>query len=62
MKNDEQGSDVILYRLCIQLYHRCLEIFISKDKDENKIIEESNDKREAAEVFDIKENLFEKKR
>jgi len=35
------NADVILFRLILQLYHRCLEIFITQDKDEETIFKES---------------------
>lgn len=50
------NADVILFRLVLQLYHRCLEIFVSGDKSEDKIVEESNLAKD--EVFGIVRDLI----
>ncbi len=53
------NADVILFRLVLQLYHRSLEIFVTGDKSEEKIVEESDKARSIA--FSFVKDLFKKK-
>jgi len=36
------NADVIVFRIILQLYHRSLELFVTGDKEESEIIDESN--------------------
>jgi hypothetical protein len=36
------NADVIVFRIILQLYHRSLELFVTGNNEENKIVEESN--------------------
>lgn len=59
LKNISQSpSEIIVYRLCLQLYHRCLELFAAGDKEESKIVEESNKVEET--VFGFVSDITEK--
>lgn len=59
LKNINQSpSETIVYRLCLQLYHRCLELFAAGDKEESKIVEESNKVEET--VFGFVSDITEK--
>lgn len=50
------NADVVLYRLVLQLYHRCFEIYITGDKDEETIVEESENNKDK--VFEYVKDLI----
>lgn len=52
-------ADIILFRLIIQLYHRCLEIFVTGDKTDNEIFNESKSNKENTYSF-VKDLVKEK--
>ncbi len=43
------NADEVVFRLIIQLYHRCLEVYCAEDKDPATIKQQSEDNRQAAE-------------
>ncbi|NUN09707.1 MAG: hypothetical protein HUU54_11075 [Ignavibacteriaceae bacterium] len=43
------NADEVVFRLIIQLYHRCLEVYCAEDKDPATIKQQSEDNKEAAE-------------
>ena len=45
------NADVVVFRIILQLYHRSLEIFVSGNKEENKIVEESDELEETVFSF-----------
>ncbi|MBZ0200829.1 MAG: hypothetical protein K8H86_13245 [Ignavibacteriaceae bacterium] len=45
------NADVIVFRIILQLYHRSLELFVTRDKEENKIVEESSEVEETVFSF-----------
>ncbi|MCX7610573.1 MAG: hypothetical protein N2043_03175 [Ignavibacterium sp.] len=52
-------ADIVLFRLIIQLYHRCLEIFVTGDKTDTEIFNESKNNKKNVYPF-VKDIIKEK--